>query len=244
MSDDRMLDKIRKILAKAEDPGCTPAEAEALTEKAAELMAKYGVERAMLAATEPTSDKIMAKRFDIENPYGLDKCGLLFRIAKPLRCNAVRFRRWDAKGARAYYMEVVGYESDIERVEMLFTSLLVQAAHALAVAEVPYWESATSYRKTWYDGFSGAVNSRLRKAEAAAVRDAEPTTGPSTALVIADRSSAVEQAYKQFFPDVRPGRARNLNGSGQGAGWRAGQNANLGAGRNVGSGASGKALGR
>jgi len=39
---DRLLDRVRKLLAKAEAEGVTPAEAQALTAKAAELMAKYG----------------------------------------------------------------------------------------------------------------------------------------------------------------------------------------------------------
>ena len=240
-----MLDKIRKILAKAEDPACTPAEAEALTDMATKLMAKYGVERAMLAASEPTSDKIVTRRFEIDNPYAMDKCALLHRIAKPLRCETVRYRGYDRNNKRTYYMKVVGFESDIERVEMLFTSLLVQAAHALAVTPVPYWENTASFRKSWYDGFSGAINVRLQKAEREAIKAAEPTsTGPSTELVVADRRSQVQVAYAQEFPNVRPGRARNLNGSGHGAGYRAGQDANLGAGRNVAAGASGKALGR
>ena len=42
-----LLDRVRKLLAKAEDEGCTPAEAEALTAKAAELMARYGIDRAL-----------------------------------------------------------------------------------------------------------------------------------------------------------------------------------------------------
>ena len=40
-----LLDRVRKLLAKAEAEGVTPAEAEALTTKAAELMAKYGIDR-------------------------------------------------------------------------------------------------------------------------------------------------------------------------------------------------------
>jgi hypothetical protein len=39
---DKLLDRVRKLLAKAEDESCTPPEAEALTAKAAELMARYG----------------------------------------------------------------------------------------------------------------------------------------------------------------------------------------------------------
>jgi Protein of unknown function (DUF2786) len=39
-SDNMLLGRVRKLLAKAEAQGVTPAEAEALTAKAAELMAR------------------------------------------------------------------------------------------------------------------------------------------------------------------------------------------------------------
>jgi len=50
---DRLLDRVRKLLTKAEDDGVTQAEAQALTAKAAQLMAKYGIDRALLAADRP-----------------------------------------------------------------------------------------------------------------------------------------------------------------------------------------------
>ena len=48
---------MRKLLAKAEAEGVTPDEAQALTAKAAELMAKYGIDRALLAARRPETDR-------------------------------------------------------------------------------------------------------------------------------------------------------------------------------------------
>ena len=45
-----LLDRVRKLLTKAEARGVTLAEAEALTAKAAELMARYGIDRALVAA--------------------------------------------------------------------------------------------------------------------------------------------------------------------------------------------------
>ena len=51
-----LLDRVRKLLAKAEDESVTPAEAQALTAKAAELMARYGIDRALLAA-RPAGDR-------------------------------------------------------------------------------------------------------------------------------------------------------------------------------------------
>jgi hypothetical protein len=67
-SDNTLLERVRKLLAKAEAGGTTPAEAEALTAKAAELMAKYGIDRALLAAARPETDQPADRVIDIANP--------------------------------------------------------------------------------------------------------------------------------------------------------------------------------
>ena len=60
-----LLDRVRKLLAKAEDEGCTPEEAEALTAKAAGLMARYGIDRALLGALRPETDRPADRVFDL-----------------------------------------------------------------------------------------------------------------------------------------------------------------------------------
>jgi len=62
-----LLDRVRKLLAKAEDEGCSQAEAEALTAKAAELMARYGIDRALLGALHPETDKPGDRVFTLAN---------------------------------------------------------------------------------------------------------------------------------------------------------------------------------
>ena len=52
-----LLERVRKLLAMAEGDGVTQAEAEAFTEKAAGLMARYGIDRALLAAARPDTDR-------------------------------------------------------------------------------------------------------------------------------------------------------------------------------------------
>jgi hypothetical protein len=63
-----ILDRVRKLLAKAEDEGCTPEEAEALTAKAADLMARYGIDRALLGAVRPETDRPADRKFGFEAP--------------------------------------------------------------------------------------------------------------------------------------------------------------------------------
>lgn len=127
-----MLVKVRKLLAKAEDPACTPEESATFTAKATELIARYGVDRALLAARDPATDPVGDRVVEVVAPYARDKAGLLAAVAAPLRCRCVRRRH-----GSGFAMHLFGFASDLERVDLLFTSLLVQAAHGLAGAVVP-----------------------------------------------------------------------------------------------------------
>jgi hypothetical protein len=226
-----ILEKVRKLLAKAEDPGCTPAEAEALTDKAAQLIAKYGVDRALLAAARPEFDPVADRVVEVLAPYALDKSGLLGTIAAALRCRSVRRERWDGD-KRSYSVHLFGFSSDLERVELLFTSLLVQAAYGLAAAPVPEWESPAAFRRSWLAGFTFAVGSRISAAEKRAASQVAPANGgPSLALVLADRGHRVERRLTEAYPRLRSAGPRRLRGSGIDRGYAAGQRADLGGSR-------------
>src|SRR6185437_16589632 len=86
---DKLLDRVRKLLAKAEDESVTPPEAQALTAKAAELMAKYGIDRALLAAVRPETDRPGDRIIDIANPWARVQAHLLCGLAAALRCQCV-----------------------------------------------------------------------------------------------------------------------------------------------------------
>src|SRR5215467_7562217 len=134
MVSDAILDKVRKLLAKAEDPACTPAEAEAFTAKAAELIAKYGVDSALLAAADPTVDPVGDLVIEVLAPYALDKCTLLAGVANALRCQGVRRQGWANRGGadrgwadrgwaerrKTFSMHLFGHDSDLRRTEVLF----------------------------------------------------------------------------------------------------------------------------
>ena len=70
-------------------------------------------------------------------------------------------------------LHVFGYSSDLERADILFTSLLVQMARALAQQAVPgYGSEAKAWRRSWMLGYCAAVVARVRAAEEAAVASA------------------------------------------------------------------------
>src|SRR6201988_2082599 len=84
-----LLDRVRKLLAKAEDESVTPPEAQALTAKAAELMAKYGIDRALLAADRPETDQPASRVLDLDNPGARVKAHLLCGLGSALRCQCI-----------------------------------------------------------------------------------------------------------------------------------------------------------
>jgi hypothetical protein len=223
----RLLDRVRKLLAKAEDESVAPPEAQALTAKAAELMAKYGIDRALLAAERPETDRPSSRMLDIENPWARVKAHLLCGLGSALRCQCVLIPS-ERPGSRVH---VFGYASDIERTDMLYTSVLIQMWHGLAGARVPDWSSSPrAWRRSWLLGFCTAVISRVRAAEhAAACQAGGPSGGQDsrTALVLADRSLVIRRNAEQAYPVTR-GTRLTYSGSGYGAGYARGQRADIG----------------
>jgi hypothetical protein len=221
-----LLDRVRKLLAKAEAEGVTPHEAEALTAKAAELMARYGIDRARLAATRPETDKPDSRIIDIANPWAQVRAHLLAGLAGAMRCQVILLNA-DGPGQRVH---VFGFTSDLERTDILYTSLLLQMAHGLTAAAPPAGvRSVRAWRRSWLLGFAAAVVARVRSAEdrAAARAEAETTGGPSTALVLADRSVVIRRQMEQAYPVTRQARI-TYTGSGYRAGFNEGQQADIG----------------
>ena len=224
---EKLLDRVRKLLAKAEAEGVTPPEAQALTAKAAELMARYGIDRALLAAARPETDAPGSRLVDLDNPWKRVKAHLLCGLGAALRCQCILLTT--RTGLRVH---IFGYDSDIERTDVLYTSVLVQMSHGLATAAVPERASPRAWRRSWLLGFGAAVISRVKAAEQAAQARADqhhqqPDPGKSTALVLADRSLVIRAAVQREYPVTRAART-TYSGTGYGAGYEKGQRADLG----------------
>lgn len=234
---DNLLAKVRALLAKAESTEFE-AEAETFTAKAMALIAKYGIDEAMLAASGEKRDEIVQLRINLDNPYTTEKQTLLTAIARAMRCRCVGTR----VGRTTSYCTLVGFESDLERVNLLYTSLLIQATSQLTrqrpgdndFDDRYYYrrESVASYRRSWLVGFAQKIGERLTEAERrAAAQTVDRTPGVSTALVLRDRSKQVSQRYAELYPSARSRSSRVASGNGYRNGQSAGQRADLGATR-------------
>ncbi|MBC3192546.1 DUF2786 domain-containing protein [Pseudonocardia sp. C8] len=231
------LDRIRKLLAKAERAG-TPDEAEIYTDKAVELMARHGVDEALLAATgPPQADPIGRVTIAVDDPYSGAKARLLGWIASALRC---RWVMHDNRGGKVSAVTVLGFASDRERTELLYTSLLLQTTAQLAAVRPPDpRESVAAYRRSWLYGFAARVHQRLLAAEREAVSEVAATREPgatSVELVLADRGSEVDRAYEEEFGELRRARRPQVSGSGYRHGAAAADRVDLGGSRLAGRG--------
>lgn len=232
--EEKALDRVRKLLAKAEAEGVTPPEAQALTSKAAELMARYGIDRALLAASGKVEDKPGSRLVELDNPWKRVKGHLLCGLASAMRCRAILLTT--RAGLKVH---LFGYESDLERVDILYTSILIQMSHGLATnTDMPAGMAGArmrSWSRSWLLGFSYAVTQRVQEREdAAAAQSGEQhettTAGKSTALVLADRSQVIKAAVHREYPVTRQART-TYSGTGYGAGYEKGQRADLGTGQ-------------
>jgi hypothetical protein len=120
---ERMLSRIRALLAKAESTEFAE-EAEALSGRAQELMAKYSIDHALLAAQTGQAETPGGRRIAVDNPYEAPKATLLQIVAQANRCRVV----WSKELG---LVTVIGFPADLDAVELLFTSLLVQANTAM-----------------------------------------------------------------------------------------------------------------
>ncbi|MEU4155719.1 DUF2786 domain-containing protein [Actinoplanes sp. NPDC026670] len=232
------LAKIRALLAKAEAT-TFPAEAEAYTAKAAALISQWGLEEAIAEARAEDRPDVTEKIVTMEGSYQTEKSVLLYRVAKGLGVRTVKLRGHNA-GSGGVKVHVFGMPNDIVRVELLFTSLLVQASQGLHTARP--WnpnESIKAYRRSWMSGFAHAVGDRL---DAQRTRDTREA-GAGTDLVLFDRAKLVDQRVQVFYPKLTT-LTRRLSGSGGNAGRAAGHRANLSTGSNGVRTGSRVALGR
>lgn len=229
-ADQALLARVRKLLAKAEADGVTTAEAQALTAKAAELMAKYGIDRALLAAARPETDQPADRVLDVGNPWARVQAHLLCGLADAMRCQCVMLPRAEP-GSRIH---MFGFGSDLERVDVLFTSVLLQMWQGLAAAPGPAsGRSLRAWRRSWLLGFAAAVVARVRAAEEHAAGQATAPAGADgqrAALVLATREDVIGRRLAHAYPHIRRARI-TYTGNGYGAGYAEGQRADIGGAR-------------
>ncbi len=224
VADAKLLSTIRALLAKAESTTFA-AEAEAFTDKALELMRRHAIDAAALAGPgqgrRQPAGAVRMRRVPIEDPYGDEKAGLLAAVADLDDVRAV----WDAELGLA---TLIGFPADLDAVELLFTSLLVQATSAVNdPANAAPERRAPSFRRAFLLAYTDRIVARLQRAGARAGREAQAAHGTAYLPALAARRAVVDAEADRLFPHTGSAGARLVDAAGWEAGRRAAERARL-----------------
>jgi hypothetical protein len=204
------LAQVRALLAKAESTEFDE-EAEALSAKAQELISRHALDR--LVADGPARDRgdLQVRRLWLDAPYVRAKAALVSAVASANRCRAASAERWR-------FCVVVGAAHDLDAVELLATSLLVQADAAMLRHGRRSDRAGTtrtrSFRQSFLTAYATRIGQRLAAANVAAARAGEADLLP----VLRSQEVKVAEEFDRLVPHT-VGRAASVS---NGEGWAAG----------------------
>ncbi len=189
--DEKTLGRVRGLLAKAESTSFAE-EAETLSAKAQELMTKYAIDRALLHTEHSDADLPAARRIWLDTPYTDAKALLIDRVTRANRARAIFVAEWG-------FVTVVGDDTDLDAVEILSTSLLVQATRAMIDNATTEDSRSRHYRKAFLTAYATRIGELLTEAAEATIADAPTQLLP----VLASHQQRVDKAFDTYFPTVR-----------------------------------------
>jgi hypothetical protein len=212
--DERMLAKVRALLAKAESTEFDE-EAEALSAKAQQLMTEHAIDRAMAESGGPAGPIPIVRRLWLDAPYVDAKAALVNAVANHNRARCVR--------SRLGYVTLIGFPSDLDAIELLSTSLLVQATRAMRLAGRQVSRAGTSrtrsFRRAFLLAYGRRIGERMGEVAAGAESQADTARGGSLLPVLAAR----EQVVSDYLDEVFPNLVRSCVSVSNAAGWGAGR---------------------
>jgi hypothetical protein len=171
---------------------------------------------------------VIARRLHLTDPHAEAKAAVVQAVGT---ANGVRVVLLPAFGIAT----LVGLPGDLDAVELLVTSLLVQVSRAMADAARSGGarSRSTAYRRGFLYSFAQRIEERLTEARDSARVEATATYGAALAPVLADREAAVDEALAELFPSLRRRSGRTVDPAGWHAGRKAADSADLGGPRNA-----------
>ena len=223
----RLTARVQALLRKAESTSF-PAEAEALTAKAQDLLTRYALDAALVESVDGGRSPAV-RRVAVTGAYGSGRAMLLGAVAHANRCVAV----WDAAASTAM---VVGFAIDLDATELLWGSLQHQGESAVVAAGPQRDQSGRSRTRSWraafWVAFAQRIGQRLEEINRATTVEMSGAAD-DLAPVLASRQRDVDAAVRQHFPRLTRRRAQVSNGDGWAAGRTAADRADLAARRPV-----------
>jgi hypothetical protein len=193
-ADKKMLARVRALLAKAEATEY-PDEAEVLSAKAQALMVRHSLTEAVADHDRGRTSTAAGRRIWIDNPYVGAKVALVQAVAQANRCPAVWIKDLGC-------VVIVGAESDLDLVDLLATSLLVQASRAMLVAghrhDVRGQSRTKSFRLSFLVAYATRIGERLAVTSSSVTEELRRDDRLLPVLVA--RNRAADETFNRLFP--------------------------------------------
>ena len=213
--DQTLVARVRKLMDKAAATS-NPHEADAFSRKAAELIARHRIDPDAIA--ESATDELQVREIALgRGAYVRARLALLMAVAEAHDARVV-FAATPA-GTIAY---VAGRSSDLELVELLYTSLHAQAAAQMASERRSTPAATQRHRRSFLFGYADRVAKSFDEARAAAEAASPLPVGVpegGRALARRERIDRVDEFVGKRFGRIRT--ARSSAGAELG-GWSAG----------------------
>lgn len=167
---ERVLERVRRLLALAEDPAASENEATLAFERAQRLMHHHAIRKWMLEESDGRTARIVERRvvFDRGDPTNRYKVSLADIVARANRCRTFYSFR-TARNHRSVIRSVTfcGIESDVRMTETLWTSMELRRALGWRRSlnehsrETGYRPSPARWRNGYYVAFQERIEERL-----------------------------------------------------------------------------------
>jgi len=220
-----LLVRVRKLLDKAEGT-LNAHEADAFSRKAAELIAEHRIDPERLAAVD-ASDDLRVREIELgRGAYVRARLALLQAIADAHDVRVVFQSRPHGTVAMA-----AGFRSDLDVVEVMYTSLHQQAALQMAGEKRQTGAATQRFRRSFLFGFADRIGEVLGESRQRAEQLADDQPGGGVgraerALATRDREQRIDDYAATAFGRVRTARSPSAAQTG---GWGAGAAAASGA---------------
>ncbi len=186
------LAQVRALLAKAESTNFDH-EAEALSAKAQELISKYALEQLVEDRDGSRRSDLRVQRLWLDAPYVGAKASLVHEVAKANRCRS-------ASAEHLGFCILVGSAANLHAVELLVTSLLVQADTAMLRhgrrADGVGGSRTRSFRRSFLLAYAVRIGERLLEA----ADQVAAGTGKDLVPMLRDHEELVAAAFEASLP--------------------------------------------
>ena len=235
----KVLDRVRKLIAQANSAygfGTEEGDHEGDTfmSRAQQMITEHAIDEALLQLDGAVREDIEVREVVVPGPHAKQKAMMLAVIGKANRVRVIGH----PKGGK-WYTKLVGFPSDLDSVDLLYTALLVQMVNALGLQQFRTVQrpggSITTAQRSFMYGFMAKIRTRLAEAVAMATDEADSDT-PGVALVLRDRKQEVDDVADTMSGGNRKSGKVHYNHAAATAGREAAERADIGQGR-VGDGA-------